>query len=105
MSNTINATIICGLFDKDTKKQKISTQNAKNIIAKLILQHATGGTLTECQGLFTHSDGTIVFEPSIKIEVAHLKLQEATSLAGKIKVAINQESVYFDYTECTVKFI
>lgn len=74
MSNTINATIICGLFDKDTKKQKISTQNAKNIIAKLILQHATGGTLTECQGLFTHSDGTIVFEPSIKIEALACKL-------------------------------
>lgn len=105
MLNIINATIICGLFDKDTKKQEISTQNAKQIIAKLILQYAQGGTLTECQGLFTHSDGTIVFEPSIKIEVAMLTLQNATSIASKIKTAINQESVYFDYTECTVKFI
>lgn len=105
MQNLINTTIICGLLDKDTKKQEISTQNAKLIIARLILQYAEGGTLSDCQGLFTHADGTVIFEPSIKIEVANLTLQNATSLANKIKDAINQECVYFDYTKSTVQFI
>lgn len=105
MQDLINTTIICGLFDKDTKKQEISTSNAKIIISNLILKYAVGATLTDCNGIFKHSDGVVVFEPSIKIEVAMLTLETALLLANEIKIAINQESVYFDYTKCTVKFI
>ena len=87
--------IICGLNDKDTRKQEITTDNAKRRLAGIVLAFADGATLTECDGIYKHHDGRIVFEKSIKIEIAGISKKAALTIARQAKAALNQESIYY----------
>ena len=46
-----NYVIICGLNDKNTRKQEITTEQAKTALAGIILDYADGATLTSRGGL------------------------------------------------------
>lgn len=80
-----NYIIICGLNDKDTRKQEITTEQAKTTLATIILDYADGATLTECNGIYKHEDGGIVFEKSIKIEISGISKENAEQTARRIK--------------------
>lgn len=88
-------TIICGLNDKDTRKQEITTKEAQRRLASIVLDFADGATLTECNGIYRHNDGGIVFEKSIKIEIAGISKKAALTIARQAKAALNQESIYY----------
>ena len=63
-------TIIVGLNDNDTRRQEVSTSDAKRMLADIVLGYADGATFTTCEGVYRHADGGGVFETSIKIEVS-----------------------------------
>lgn len=100
-----NYIIICGLNDKNTRKQEITTEQAKTALAGIILDYADGATLTECNGIYKHEDGGIVFEKSIKIEISGISKENAERIASRAKIAINQESIYFAEFASDVRFI
>lgn len=100
-----NYIIICGLNDKDTRKQEITTERAKQALAGIVLEYADGATLTECAGIYKHNDGGIVFETSIKIEISGITKENAERIASNAKKALNQESIYFAEFGADVRFI
>jgi hypothetical protein len=89
--------IIAGLNDKETKKQEISTENAHNIIVKVLYNNGVeGATFTEAKGLYIHRDGTAVFETSIKIELLFITEATAREIAEQIRIELNQESTVLE---------
>lgn len=61
-----------GLFDKETEKQEIETEAAKNIIADTLINKFDifAFTLIDCAGVYKMSSTSrIVREPSIRIEI------------------------------------
>lgn len=100
-----NYIIIVGLNDKDTRKQETSTEQATQALAAIVLKYTDGATLTECKGIYKHDDGGIVFETSIKIEISGITRENAERIASEAKIALNQESIYFQTLEAQVDFI
>lgn len=90
-------TVIAGLNDKDSKKQEITTAEAYSIIISWLQKNGVeGATFTECKGFYTHNDGTIVFENSIKIELLFITEKQARQIAEDIRIALNQESTVLE---------
>ena len=91
-------TLTIGLFDKDTKRQKISSDMALKIVSDLVVQTVGYGTIHNGNGIYTHNNGSIVIEPSIVFFVDgenDLK-NKVKTLAWQIKKALNQESVMLE---------
>ena len=100
-------TLTIGLFDKDTKRQKISTDIAIRIVSDLVVQTVGYGTVYTGNGIYTHNNGSIVIEPSIVFFVDgenDLK-NKVKTLAWQIKKALNQESVMLEETVVKMEFI
>ncbi len=102
-----NFVIIAGLNDKDTKRQEIDTETARATVAGIVCKYADGATLTDCNGIYKHQDGSgaVVFEKSIKIEICGITKENAERIADELKTALNQESVYFSMFAADVRFI
>jgi PII-like signaling protein len=99
-------TIIVGLNDKDTKKQEISTESAYQIIFKTLQSNGIeGATLTEVKGFYTHNNGDIVIENSIKIELLFIERATATATAKELRKILNQESVVLEVAELDSELI
>lgn len=105
---TTNATkviLFVGLFDKDSKAQEISTIDAYKIASNLLTDIIGFGTITEAVGIYTHDDGTIVNEPTLRIEVSGIELEPMKRLAIALKQAFNQESVGFEIVKSDFSFV
>ena len=100
-------TLTIGLFDKDTKKQKISSDMALKIVSDLVVQTVGYGTVYTGNGIYTHVNGSIVVEPSLVYFVDGEEEEESKikSLAWMIKKALNQESVMLEETAVKMEFI
>ena len=100
-------TLTIGLFDKDTKRQKISTDIAIRIVSDLVVNVIGYGTIHNGNGIYTHNNGSIVIEPSIVFFVDGEKdlKDKVKTLAWQIKKALNQESVMLEETVVKMEFI
>ena len=100
-------TLTIGLFDKDTKRQKISSDMALKIVSDLVVQTVGYGTIHNGNGIYTYINGQIVFEPSVIYFVDGEEEEESKikSLAWMIKKALNQESVMLEETAVKMEFI
>ena len=100
-------TLTIGLFDKDTKKQKISSDMALRIVSDLVVQTVGYGTIYNGNGIYTHINGSIVVEPSLVFFVDGEKdlKNKVKTLAWQIKKALNQESVMLEETAVKMEFI
>ena len=100
-------TLTIGLFDKDTKRQKISSDMALKIVSDLVVQIVGYGTIYNGNGIYTHINGQIVVEPSIIYFVDGEEEEESKikSLAWMIKKALNQESVMLEESAVKMEFI
>ena len=100
-------TLTIGLFDKDTKRQKISSDMALKIVSDLVVQIVGYGTVYTGNGIYTHVNGSIVVEPSLVYFVDGEEEEESKikSLAWMIKKALNQESVMMEETAVKMEFI
>lgn len=94
-----------GLFDKDSKAQEISTLDAYKIASNLLTDIIGFGTISEANGVYTHDDGTIVNEPTLRIEVSNIEIEPMKRLAIALKQTFNQESVAFEIVETNFNFI
>lgn len=83
-----------GLFDKDTKLQKIPTIAARDLIEHIILAAGIdGATISDAIGIYKHDDGSIVKEPSIRVEILFATNKQILTICDRIKIALNQESI------------
>ena len=100
-------TLTIGLFDKDTKKQKISSDMALRIVSDLVVQTIGYGTIHTGNGIYTHNNGSIVVEPSLVYFVDGEKdlKNKVKTLAWSIKKALNQESIMLEETAVKMEFI
>ena len=100
-------TLTIGLFDKDTKRQKISSDMALRIVSDLVVQTVGYGTIYNGNVIYTHINGSIVVEPSLVFFVDGEKdLKDIVkTLAWQIKKALNQESVMLKETAVKMEFI
>ena len=94
-NNTITKhTIFIGLNDKDTKTQQISTIEAYKIIYNLLQSvKYEGATISESTGFYTHENGVIVIEKSLRVEILFATMDKTESFINLAKIALNQESI------------
>ena len=80
-------------FDKLTHKQELSNEYILNAIHKTLTKHKVSGyTVTSCKGCYTHTNGTIVREPSYKVTVCDIALP-VKQICNELKLQLNQESI------------
>lgn len=86
--------LFVGLFDKDTKTQKIDTVAACNLIQNIILSNGLdGATISNATGLYKHDGGQIIIEPSVRVELLFATDKQIKNICTAVKNAPNQESV------------
>lgn len=100
---TINFYI--GKFDKTTHKQELSNEYILNAIHKTLTKRDVQGyTVTSCKGCYTHTNGTIVREPSYKVTVCNMDLP-IKQICNELKLALNQESILIEVYKSIVQCI
>lgn len=104
-----NYTLVVGLFDKDTHAQEIDTVKATLLVNKIVTAFIGFGTISQATGVYTHENGEMVIEPSIRIEVLatekYINDDLMKEVAQALKSELNQESVLFQKTETKADFI
>jgi hypothetical protein len=94
-----------GLFDKDSKKQEVKTEDAQRLVNNAVAQRFDGATVYSADGVYKHNDGTTVREPTIRIELLYTTREAVVELATWAKEALNQESVLMETIEVEADFI
>ena len=103
-------TLTIGLFDRQTKKQEITTETAKEIIVNTLIEEFKifAFTAWDCLGVYQMEDtGEIVREPSIRLEIAtDEELTNVKEIIAKLTDKLNQESIMMETAEdADIKFI
>ena len=93
--------IFIGLNDKDTKTQVVSTEEA------MLKVHALVGdcSMSLIQGYFTHADGSMVVEKTIKCETFGMEDAKIHAIVEQLKHVLNQESILVNKYIGQVEFI
>lgn len=88
-------TLYVGLNDKDSRKQEITTQKAKNIISKTLADNGIeGATFLGAEGIYTYIiDNKTEKENSFKIEILFASQKQIQNAVNTIKQKLNQESI------------
>lgn len=100
-----------GLFDKDTKRQELSMDDAYNMIDNIMCTFLLENyTTIECRGHWTmrkdeNGKGVRVSEPSIMIRVADDHSVPIERLCKTFAASFNQESVMVEYVDRDIDFI
>lgn len=92
-----------GLNDKDTKIQKVTTLEAYKVIENTCKNlKIEGYTIYECLGYYSHLDGDVVTENSLRIEIYYFdsdNVKQIKTLVEALKISLNQESVAVEIQE------
>ena len=83
-----------GLTDKDTGKQELTMDEAKDIAIPLFIEAGSGYTVYEAEGGFAKEDGTVVQNDTLVFDSTHGDEQAILDLIEKVRRALNVESVY-----------
>lgn len=103
--NVNNKTMLAvGLFDKDTKKQEIPTEEAFNIINKCLMECVEGATVYLGNGIYKHIDKTTVCEPNIIILLYDVDKKTINNIINKLCKLLNQECVMIEESHCDLSF-
>lgn len=86
-------TLYVGLNDKDTKTQVINTLDAVKVVTNIITAYTDGCTIYNAQGIYTHDNGDIVIENTLRIELFECVDNAVNSIIDALKKALNQESI------------
>ena len=97
-----------GLNDKDTERQEISTQDAKNIIAAILIDkyNIFAFTLFDCSGVYKMSStNNIIFETSLRVEIASDNtINDINNIITELKTVLNQESIMLEINTSDIYF-
>ena len=88
-------TLLVGLNDKDTKTRIVNKNKAREVIMNIV----GDCTVSDALGQYTHDNGEVVQEKSLRVDILFKELQEVMEYAKEIKKALNQESIALSYTE------
>ena len=93
--------IYIGLNDRDTKTQMINTDDA------MLKVHALVGdcSMSLIHGYFTHADGSMVVERTIKCEVFGMEDEKIHAVVEQLKHDLNQESILVNKYIGQVEFV
>lgn len=94
-----------GLNDQETKAQEITTLDAYKVASNLLCEHIGYGTITEARGVYTHGNGEIVEEVTLRVEVSGAELEAVKRFCVAVKVALNQESIGLEVVDSEFDFI
>lgn len=97
-----------GLYDKDTETQIIKSGDAKKIIANTLLNQFNifAFTMMDAEGVYKMgSTGNIIFEPSIRVEIASDADIPAAQICETLKKLLNQETIMMEREEVNISFI
>lgn len=95
-----------GLYDKDSKTQKIGTLSAVEIVSRVVMDAGyPGATISESFGIYTHEDGEIVREPSLRIEILDSIDAKDAKISEQLKMLLNQESILKETQVVTMDFV
>lgn len=86
-------TLYIGLNDKDTLTQKISTEEAIEIIANIFTGYSDGCTIYNAVGYYKNHDGEITIENTLKVEIFDISDKKLDMAIKVIKLMLNQESI------------
>lgn len=101
----VKVILFVGLFDQESKAQEISTLDAFKVASNLLTEIIGYGTITESHGVYTHNDGSLVDEPTLRIEVSDIDRESMKRLALALKAAFNQESIAFEVVKTDFTFV
>ena len=90
-----------GLNDKDTKKQIIATDQAKQIVTDIVGDN----TMQVVTGHYTHEDGTPTDETTLKVELFRDNTDRLQVECEDIKRLLNQESIFCKVSDIQGLFI
>lgn len=94
MERSTMTTLYIGLSDADSHLQKIDKYTAVHQIAQLLVSlDIAGGTISEASGFYTHEDGTIVFENSLRVELLNIETDLVQRISSQLAQLFNQESI------------
>jgi len=98
-----------GLFDKDAEEQLISRDDARDLIARILIDEYNifAFTMYDCAGVYRmQSTGNIVREPSIRVEiVTDENLDILPAMIARLKSGLNQETIMVKTSRADVDFI
>ena len=86
-------TLYCGLNDKDTRRQEISTLEAAKMVRNACLSYVDGATIFEADGIYKHDDGELVAEKTLRVELMMVVQSVVRRIVDTLKAALNQESI------------
>lgn len=86
-------TLYCGLNDKDSKRQEISTLEAAKVVRNACLHHANGATIFEADGIYRHEGRQQVSEKTLRVELLMVEECVVRHIVDFLKAALNQESI------------
>ena len=92
-------TISIGLFDKDSKTQLISNEQAMETVNSCFLSRLDAFTVYFAKGVYTHENGSQIQENTIRVEVVAFNDSDYNNTIQSIKEvkqALNQESVLLE---------
>lgn len=105
----VNYEMTIGLNDKDTEKQIIKTEDAKKIVADLLINKygLYAFTIWECDGVYKmESTNNIVSEKSLKIQiVSDDYIDSILMIVNGLKKALNQESIMLSENTANITFV
>lgn len=90
MKNT-TYTFYIGLNDQYTKKQEIWTIEAFKLATRITIDYFGWWTISEADWIYTHDNGEIVIEKTLRIEV--LTTENVNKYIEDLKKTFNQESI------------
>lgn len=73
-----------GLTDKDTGKQELTMEEAKDIAIPLFIEAGSGYTVYEAEGGFAKEDGTVVQNDTLVFDSTHGDEQAILDLRGGV---------------------
>lgn len=94
-------TLYVGLLDKDSKRQELSDNEAKEIISNEI----GDCSISELNGYYTHTNGQKITEKSLRVEILFRTLDEVKAIANILKRKLNQESIALSVQEIESELI
>jgi len=89
----IKYTLYVGLNDKETKRQNVETVEACKIARNIILKYTDGATIYNAVGFYTHSDGTVTIENTLRIELFGTAPDALMIIIETLKAVFNQETI------------
>lgn len=102
-------TLTVGLNSQTTERQEIGTNEAKSLVAELLIEGYSfcDLTMTECEGCYKmNSTGNVIFEKSLKIElVTDSDIDNINVIIKELKYLLDQESVMVEVEHKEVAFL